>query len=643
MEEMPLPTDNESPAGKADSEYRVLARKYRPKDFSDLIGQDAMVRTLSNAFETGRIAQAYMLTGVRGVGKTTTARILARALNFETETVKEPSIELADESMHCRAIMEGRHQDVIEMDAASNTGIDDIRGIIESAQYFPVSARYKVFVIDEVHMLSKAAFNGLLKTLEEPPAHVKFIFATTEIRKVPVTVLSRCQRFDLRRIDSDLMAAHLKKISALEKFGIEDEAAALIARAGEGSVRDALSILDQAIAHADKTVEASAVRDMLGLADRARIIDLFEQVLSGDVAAAMGELRAQYEVGADPAIVLADLAGFTHFVTRLKFVADAAQDASITETERTRGTKFAEALSVRVLGRAWQTLLKGGREVAMARDPLAAAEMVLVRMAHATDLPGPEEAIERLKHLAKQPTTSATPGGQTSVSGPSGTVTAIAPMPQAPSQPQPAMDPGSPVLSDGPMAVAAQAEPDQMDSKAQAAQPPSAVLAVSNVTDVSLGSAADTPDLSKYGTLDALVKLAESHRDLRVKNALRNDLRIVDLSPPNLTFSLAEGADHRIVQLLMERLQKWTGARWIIAVSQEEGAPTLAETDARSKSERMADAEANPAVHAVLKAFPGARVVDVRLREALQEGATTDDEFPTNPEEPDDIEDGLND
>ncbi|MEO0496599.1 MAG: DNA polymerase III subunit gamma/tau [Pseudomonadota bacterium] len=628
MEDRPHPADIESPANVADTEYRVLARKYRPKNFGDLIGQDAMVRTLSNAFETGRIAQAYMLTGVRGVGKTTTARILARALNFETDAIKEPTIDLSDEGVHCRAIMEGRHQDVIEMDAASNTGIDDIRGIIESAQYFPVSARYKVFVIDEVHMLSKAAFNGLLKTLEEPPAHVKFIFATTEIRKVPVTVLSRCQRFDLRRIDSELLASHLKKITGLENFGIEDEAAALIARAGEGSVRDALSILDQAIAHAVQTVEAGAVRDMLGLADRARIIDLFEQVLSGDVASAMGELRAQYEVGADPTIVLADLAAFTHFVTRLKFVADAAQDASITETERTRGNEFAQKLSVRVLGRAWQTLLKGGREVAMARDPLAAAEMVLVRMAHATELPGPEDAIERLKHLAKQPIAA---GGATPSTAPGGdsNITAMAPanVQEAP----------SPQITDGPMAVAAKPITSELISDTQTVTPePAAVLAVSNVTDVSLGKQAEQPDLSRYGTLDALVSLAEDKRDLRVKNALRNDLRVVDLSPPNLTFSLVDGADQRIVQLLMERLQKWTGARWIIAISQEEGAPTLAETDARSKSERMADAEANPAVHAVLKAFPGARVVDVRLREALQNG--TSEEFPTNPEEPEDAD-----
>ncbi|MEO0635170.1 MAG: DNA polymerase III subunit gamma/tau [Pseudomonadota bacterium] len=616
------------------TEYRVLARKYRPKDFSDLIGQDAMVRTLSNAFETGRIAQAYMLTGVRGVGKTTTARILVRALNFETDAIQEPTIELTDEGVHCRAIMEGRHQDVIEMDAASNTGIDDIRAIIESAQYFPVSARYKVFVIDEVHMLSKAAFNGLLKTLEEPPAHVKFIFATTEIRKVPVTVLSRCQRFDLRRIDSDLLASHLKKVAGLEQFEIEDEAAALIARAGEGSVRDALSILDQAIAHADKKVEADAVQQMLGLADRGRVIVLFEQVLSGDVAAAMAELRAQYDVGADPAIVLADLAAFTHFVTRLKFVAEAAQDASVTEAERTRGTDFAKRLSVRVLGRAWQTLLKGGREVAMARDPLAAAEMVLVRLAHASDLPAPEDAIEKLKHLAKQP--GAASEQASPPPGPSVPTNTTA------SAPPPTVEPSPPLPADGSMLtgpVAHAVEPALATAENAASEPevaePAAVLAVSNVTDVSLGSSAEQPDLSRYATLDALVKLADQHRDLRIKNALRNDIRIVDLSPPNLTFSLVDGADQRIVQQLMERLQKWTGARWIIALSAEEGAPTLAESDARSKTERMADAEANPAVHAIMNAFPGAQVVDVRLRETAADDGPMED-FPLDPEEQDD-------
>ena len=356
------------------AEYRVLARKYRPANFNDLIGQEPMVRTLTNAFATNRIAQAYMLTGVRGVGKTTTARILARALNYHSDTVDQPTLDLANPGTHCPSIMEGNHVDVIEMDAASHTGIGDIREIIASVRYKPVSARYKVYIIDEVHMLSTAAFNGLLKTLEEPPEHVKFIFATTEIRKVPVTVLSRCQRFDLRRIDTGEMTAHLEKIAGLEGIAAETEALAMIARAGEGSVRDSLSILDQAIAHSsgsgDGMVRSAAVRSMLGLADRSRVIDLFEQVMKGDISAALAEIKEQYDVGADPATVLTDLAEFVHFVTRVRYVDTALDDPSLSEVEKTRGKEFAGKLSPRILGRAWQMLLKGITEVQSSSRPL---------------------------------------------------------------------------------------------------------------------------------------------------------------------------------------------------------------------------------------------------------------------------------
>ncbi|MBS1184376.1 MAG: dnaX 2, partial [Proteobacteria bacterium] len=382
----------------AASPYRVLARKYRPQSFADLIGHGAMVRTLENAFDTGRIAQGWMLTGVRGVGKTTTARILARALNYEIPgEIDRPTVHMDREGTHCRAIMEGRHVDVIEMDAASHTGVDDVRDIIEAARYKPVSARYKVYIIDEVHMLSTQAFNALLKTLEEPPEHVKFVFATTEIRKVPITVLSRCQRFDLRRVPTGELAAHLDRIIASEKVTADPEAVALIARAAEGSVRDSLTILDQAIAHGGGHVSADAVRGMLGLADRVRVVDLFEAVMKGDVAGALAILADQYDTGADPAAVLSDLAAFVHLVTRLKHLPEGAADLSLTEAERTRGRDFAEKLSVRVLSRAWQLLLKGIQEVQTAPRPLPTAEMVLVRLAYASDLPTPDEALRMLK------------------------------------------------------------------------------------------------------------------------------------------------------------------------------------------------------------------------------------------------------
>ncbi|MEP0584610.1 MAG: DNA polymerase III subunit gamma/tau, partial [Roseibium sp.] len=400
MDDIAFPTAGEgagAPASK-DSAYRVLARKYRPQTFEDLVGQEPMVQTLENAFDTGRIAQAWMLTGVRGVGKTTTARILARGLNYEVPGVADkPTVRLEQEGSHCKAIMEGRHVDVIEMDAASHTGINDIREITDAARYRPATARYKVYIIDEVHMLSNAAFNGLLKTLEEPPEHVKFIFATTEIRKVPVTVLSRCQRFDLRRIDQPKLVGLLRRISDAENIQITDEALTLIARAGEGSARDSLSLLDQAMAHGAGAIEAPDVRSMLGLADRARVIDLFEHVMSGNIAAAMEELAAQYAVGADPAVVLTDLADFTHLVTRLKIVPKAGDDVSVTETERVRGHEFAEKLSMRLLSRAWQILLKGVQEVQSAPKPLAAADMVLVRLAYAADLPDPGDALALLR------------------------------------------------------------------------------------------------------------------------------------------------------------------------------------------------------------------------------------------------------
>src|ERR1700751_1754428 len=403
----------------AGASYRVLARKYRPSTFADLIGQEAMVRTISNAFETGRIPQAWILTGVRGVGKTTTARILARALNYALPdgSVTSPTIKMPVLGLECQAIMESRHVDVLEMDAASHNGVDDERQINEAIRYAPISARYKVYILDEVHMLSGAAFNALLKTLEEPPPHAKFVFATTEVRKVPVTVLSRCQRFDLRRVEASRLMQHLEGIAGKEAIAAEGDALALIARAAEGSVRDALSLFDQAIAHSglagasSAAVRAEDVRQMLGLADRARIIDLFEALVRGDIAAALKELRDQYESGADPAVALADLAEFTHFVTRVKGGPAGADGPSLAAGERTRGRAFATALSMRVLSRTWQMLFRGIPDVQSAVKPIAAAEMVLVRIAYAADLPTPDEVIRSLGEGNGAPAPAARPAG----------------------------------------------------------------------------------------------------------------------------------------------------------------------------------------------------------------------------------------
>ena len=482
-------------SGAAAGSYRVLARKYRPATFADLIGQDAMVRTISNAFETGRIPQAWILTGVRGVGKTTTARILARALNYELAdgSVTGPTIDMPVLGVHCQAIMESRHLDVIEMDAASHNGVDDVRQINDAIRYAPVSARYKIYILDEVHMLSGAAFNALLKTLEEPPPHAKFVFATTEIRKVPITVLSRCQRFDLRRIDAGLLVQHLQGIAAKETLTAEPEALALIARAAEGSVRDALSLFDQAIAHAAGPVRGDDVRQMLGLADRTRVIDLFEALMRADLARALHELRDQYDAGADPAMVLGDLAEFTHFVTRIKAVPALAEDVSLTEAERTRGRAFAAKLSMRVLARTWQMLLKGLEEVAAAGRPLAAAEMALVRIAYAADLPTPDEAIRALGDAARG-------------NGSGAAATPASPGPAAPRAEAPR---GATRAALAPAATLA----------APASLPAAGQPAARN-------DAANAPARA-LRNFEELIALAGEKRDLGMKSALERDVRLV--------------------------------------------------------------------------------------------------------------------
>ncbi|WP_225030330.1 DNA polymerase III subunit gamma/tau, partial [Xinfangfangia pollutisoli] len=378
--------------------YQVLARKYRPETFADMIGQDAMVRTLKNAFAAGRIAHAFVMTGIRGTGKTTTARIIAKGLNCTgLDGTGGPTTEPCLTCENCRAIAEGRHVDVIEMDAASNTGVDDIRQtIISSVHYAPASARYKVFIIDEVHMLSVNAFNALLKTLEEPPAHVKFIFATTEIRKVPVTILSRCQRFDLRRIEPEVMMAHLARVAAAEGADLAEDALALITRAAEGSARDAMSLMDQAIAMGGGTADGAQVRAMLGLADRGRVLDLFQQIMRGDAAAALAELSAQYADGADPLAILRDLAEISHWISVIKITPEAAEDPTTPPDERSRGLALAEGLPMRALSRMWQMLLKAIEEVGLAPNAMMAAEMAVIRLTHVAELPDPETLVRRL-------------------------------------------------------------------------------------------------------------------------------------------------------------------------------------------------------------------------------------------------------
>jgi DNA polymerase III subunit gamma/tau len=600
----------------SNASYRVLARKYRPATFDDLIGQDAMVRTISNAFETSRIPQAWILTGVRGVGKTTTARILARALNYELPdgSVTGPTVKMPVLGLHCQAIMESRQLDVIEMDAASHNGVDDVRQINDAVRYAPVNTRYKVYILDEVHMLSGAAFNALLKTLEEPPPHAKFIFATTEIRKVPVTVLSRCQRFDLRRVDAGLLVKHLEGIADKEAIKVEPEALALIARAAEGSVRDSLSLLDQAIAHAAGPVRAEDVRQMLGLADRTRIIDLFEALMRGDAAAALGELRAQYDTGADPVVVLSDLAEFTNFVTRVKVVPAVADDPALIEVERGRGRGFAEKLSIRVLSRTWQMLLKGIAEVQAAGRPVAAAEMVLVRIAYAADLPTPDEVIRSIEGNGTgsraQGNAQGNGGAPTTASAP----VASAPRFEAPRFEAPRIDAprGGPRAA---VAPAAQPAGDAVVRRAEAepALPPIAI-----------------------GRFEDLIALAAQKRDLGVKLALERDVRLVRCEDGRLEIALEQSAAKTLANDLGRKFSQWTNRRWMVVVSQDAGQPTVKSQDDARQAELKTGVRADPLVQAVLARFPGAEIVDVRKVEAVPQALPPGDPDEPMPEPPPD-------
>ncbi|MGC2320439.1 MAG: DNA polymerase III subunit gamma/tau [Bradyrhizobium sp.] len=562
---------------EAGKHYRVLARKYRPSSFDDLIGQDAVVRTVSNAFETGRIPQAWILTGVRGVGKTTTARILARALNYELpdNSVKGPTIHMPVPGVHCQAIMESRHMDVLEMDAASHTGVDDVRQINDSVRYAPASARYKVYIIDEVHMLSTAAFNAFLKTLEEPPEHAKFVFATTEIRKVPVTVLSRCQRFDLRRVDADVLMAHLANIAAKENVEVEPEALGIIARAAEGSVRDSLSLFDQAIAHAAGAVRADAVRQMLGLADRTRVIDLFDSLVRGDIAGAFKEFREQYDTGADPIVVLSDLAEFVNFVTRVKIVPATADNVAFGETERLRARDFAAKLSMRVLSRMWQMLLKGISEAQAATRPAAAAEMVLVRIAYVADMPTPDEAVRMLELNG-----GASPAGSGNAaprSAPASTLSSMQPSTARSSAPR---------------------------TGAEASARPQMIAPASDVPSA--------PAALRIASFPELVALAGEKRDLLTKAALEADVRLVRIEDGRLEVALERSAARTLINDLSRKLEQWTGRRWTVIVSNEVGQPTLRSQNEVQKNQRERAAESDPRVQEVLARFPGAKVVEVR-------------------------------
>lgn len=552
--------------------YRVLARKYRPTSFDQLIGQDVLVQTLSNAIQSGRLAQAYMLTGVRGIGKTTTARIIARALNCIGPDGKGgPTITPCGVCPNCEAIAADRHVDVQEMDAASRTGVDDIRDIIEGVRYGPVSARYKIYIIDEVHMLSKNAFNALLKTLEEPPPHTKFIFATTEIRKVPVTVLSRCQRFDLRRVETEVLAKHFRNVTNWEKAEAEDEALAMIARAADGSVRDGLSLLDQAIARAQGPVTADDVRAMLGLADRARIITLFQTLHEGKTAEALGLSTDLRNLGADALQVLQDLADIAHMLARIKAAPALLEDKSLPELERNLATELGKDLSVPVLTRTWQLLLKGMQEVQQAADGHKALDMVLIRIAYASDMPPPGELIKKLQESgfnggAGTPAPTGGNGGTRAYHG-------SAALSLASSQPAAAI---------------------QMQPTPQAA----------------------TTSLPQPASFLELVKLFEDKREMTLYDHLMRDVHLVNFAPLQLELRMGKYAPSNMPARVMKCLSDWTGARWMVSLSQKDGEPTLVEQNEAQKKARWTAAESHPLVQAVLQNFEGAKLVDVRAKAA---------------------------
>ncbi len=538
--------DEPAPGPQA-AAYRVLARKYRPTHFDDLIGQDALVRTLRNAFAMNRIAHAFMLTGVRGVGKTTTARILARALNCTgADGTGGPTPDPCGVCENCIAILADRHPDVVEMDAASNTGVDDVREIIEATRFKPLSARIKVFIIDEVHMLSRNAFNALLKTLEEPPPHVKFVFATTEIRKVPVTVLSRCQRFDLRRVSVAELSAHFARIAGLEAIAIAPEALGYIARAADGSVRDGLSLLDQAIARGAEDgaeISAAMVAEMLGLADRTYVFDLMEAVMAGDAAAALAVTDIAHERGADLGVLLGDLLGLAHLLTRLKSVPGLAASAALPEVERVRGVALAEKLSIPWLGRLWQMLLKGVAEVEAAPDRRAAAEMILIRLCHVADMPPPGELVRKLTEQQGQVAngTVAPPNG-------GGGARAVAN--------------GAPVQAAAPRAI--------------------------TFTDV--------------------VALAGAKRDVMLYAHLRQSAHLVRFAPPVIELRLEPGAPRDFSARLAALLEAETGRRWTIALSHLAGDPTIDELEGAAEHAARQSATDHPLMRAILETFPGARI-----------------------------------
>lgn len=569
---------------------QVLARKYRPQIFADMIGQEALVQTITNGIASNRLAHAYMLTGIRGVGKTSSARIIAKGLNcIGPDGNGGMTPNPCGKCRHCIDIANDAHIDVIEIDAASNTGVDNVREIIEGAKYNPVSARFKIYIIDEVHMLSKQAFNALLKTLEEPPERIKFIFATTEIRKVPITILSRCQRFDLRRIDEKTLAEHLAKITAAEGAKAEEEAIRLLARAGDGSARDAVSLLDQAITHFDGNITTDQTRQMLGLADRTGLFDLFEAIMRGDMAESLRLLALQYDCGADPLTITQDMLELTHWLTRLKIVPDLVNDIAVPESERVRGKAMAETLSMSALTTVWQMLLKGVIEIKQADNPLKALEMLVVRLGYAADLPSPAQMIEDIKKngitTEPRPTTILKP-------------TVVAETPD--------------------VSVKSVVETSESEPAVVASKP----LPISE-------SAQSTEPLVKIETMADLAKLARDKREMLLAFNIENHIRPIEITTGKLICSFTDEAPDHLSFTLSQFLTKHTGMSWAVEMREKSVGKTQSEVKAEEKNKQLEKLKQDDVVASVLNAFKGAKIEQVKPMQTM----AFDDETPSETDE----------